>query len=626
MNEGSGGAHWSQRSVSRRMVLKGGAGLSLALVLPGCGGPASQVLPSSTADRIETAAGLKHDVLLRWGDPLLAGAPALDARAASDGALLDLDPDVAAGQFGYNCDAIHFFALDDTNGRGIVCVNHEYTCEELFLPGLEKFETMPADAMARFMRSNPRVARLTQLMHGVSITLIERQPDGRWLHEPGSAFARRITGITPCTMAGPAGGHPLLRTAADPTGTIVLGTLANCAGGQTPWGTYLTAEENVDDFFGNPGGGAIADSAVREAHRRMPPRTTSYHGWEFVEARYDVAQVPTEMLRFGWIVEIDPFDATAVPRKRTALGRFKHENASTALTRDGRVAVYMGDDEKFEYVYKFISSGRFDADDRTANRDLLDDGTLHVARFDADGTGRWLPLLHGEGPLTSANGFHGAADVVIKARAAADLLGATPMDRPEDIAIDATSGRAYLALTKNPERKASSRREVHSGREIDAGVDAANPRGPNPYGHVIELLEEGGDTAARRFKWKIFLAGGEARDEVNLGCPDNLALDRTGRLWIVTDGKQPDGSNNGCFVVPTGGPERGQARRVMNAPRGAEICGCEFVPDETALLLSIQHPGEDGTLAAPRSTWPDGPGHVPRPSVVVLRREDGGKL
>jgi len=618
-----------QRGISRRTILKGGAALSLALAMPACGrNPSTAIggLPASVSDRIETVPGLVHDVVLRWGDALFADAPSLNMRAVRDGSLSDLDPEFAAGQFGYNCDAIHFFPLEDVPDRGIICVNHEYTCEELFLPGLGVFERLLPGAMARYVRRHPQVARLTQLMHGISVAVIVRGPQGRWEHEVGSPYARRITGVTPCELTGPARGHALLRTAADGTGTRVLGTLSNCAGGQTPWGTFLSAEENVDDYFGNPDGKPFEDGALREAHRRMPPRSTSKHGWEFVEARFDVGQAPTELLRFGWIVEVDPYDPLSIPKKRTALGRFKHENATTVPTRDGRIAVYMGDDEKFEYVYKFVSAERLDPEDRAANRNLLDHGTLHVARFDADGSGCWLALSHGEGPLTAANGFESAADVVIRARAAADLLGATPMDRPEDIAVDPATGRVYVALTKNPERKAVSRREVHAGRDLDAGPDAANPRGPNTYGHVIEVLEEGGDTAASRFRWGIFVSGGEAAAEAGLGGPDNLALGHGGNLWIVTDGTQPDGSNNGCFRVPTSGPERGQVRRVMSAPRGAEVCGCEFTPDGTTLLLSIQHPGKGGSLDAPVSDWPDGLGHVSRPAVIALRREDGGIL
>jgi hypothetical protein len=529
-----------------------------------------------------------------------------------------MSPKVAARQFGYNNDAVHYFPLDAGGSSGIVCVNHEFTNEELFLSGLERIEKADPKQIADYVRRHPQIVPLTQAMHGVSVTVIERDREDRWRHVPGSRVARRVTGQTPCLMTGPARGHPLLRTSADPSGTTVLGTLNNCAGGQTPWGTFLTAEENVDHYFGD---GAVVESldpALREAHRRLPPRRASIHGWEFVEPRFDLGREPRELLRFGWIVEIDPQDPRSPPRKRTALGRFKHECAATALTRDGRLAVYSGDDDRFEYLYKFITRDRVHPRDRAANRDLLDQGTLFVARFDADGSGRWLPLVHGQGPLTDKHGFTSQADVVIRARAAADLLGATPMDRPEDVAPDGATGRVYVALTGNEHRRPTSTSGRYNGREIDLGPDAVNPVGPNTFGHVVEIEEQGADCGAIGFGWRIFVTGGPGHAEGAFGSPDNLDLDADGNLWIVTDGAQPGGLNNGCHVVPTRGPERGRTRQVMSAPLGSEVCGCKFVPDGKTLLLAIQHPGEGGSLAQPRSSWPDGPGHVPRPSLVAL--------
>jgi secreted PhoX family phosphatase len=610
-----------QRATSRRTILKGGAGLAAVLATPGrmlAAASEARPLPGSTADRVIVADGYSHDVVIRWGDPLFAGAPALDAAAVARGQMHRMSPADAELQFGYNNDAVHFFPLDGSARRGIVCVNHEYTNEELFLPGLVRIETADPRQMAEFVRRHPDVVRLTQAMHGVSVLAIERDRLGRWQHVIGTRHARRITGNTPCDITGPARGHPLLRTGADPAGTRVLGTLNNCAGGQTPWGTFLSAEENVDRYFGNGGAIASADPEVREAHRRLPPRVASMHAWEQVDPRFDLAREPRELLRFGWIVEIDPYDPTATPRKRTALGRCKHECAATALTRDGRLAVYSGDDDRFEYLYKFVTAARVHPTDRAANRDLLDHGVLYVARFDADSGGLWLPLVHGQGPLVAANGFASQADVLIKLRAAADLLGATPMDRPEDVAPDAATGRVYLALTSNEHRTAEAKPGHFNGRELDLGPNAANPRGPNPYGHVVEIEEEGGDCGAESFRWAIFLDGGETAAPSPFGSPDNLTLDRAGNLWIVTDGSQPGGFNNGCYVVPTRGPERGRIRQVMSAPRGSEVCGCSFTTDESTLLLCIQHPGEGGSLADPISQWPDGPSHVPRPSLVAL--------
>ena len=611
--------------LTRRAMIKGGAALGLALAFPAALRAESR-LSGHRADGVLTAAGYDHDVILRWGDPLFPDTPALDPVAAAKGSLLQAPPGLVARWFGYNCDAVHFFALDGSHDRGIVCVNHEFTSEELFLPDLPPAGQLQAAELRAYIGRYPNVVPLAQAMHGVGIAVVARDRRGRWHHAMDPRYARRITASTPCAIDGPARGHALLRTPADPAGTTVLGTIANCAGGQTPWGTFLTAEENVQDYFG--GGEALRDAgpAVGEAHRRLPPRNASAYGWEHVDPRFDLARSPTEMLRFGWIVEIDPYDPTSVPRKRTALGRCQHECAATATTKDGRLAVYSGDDSRFEYVYKFVTRDKVHPADRAANRDLLDHGTLYVARFDTDGTGEWLPLVFGTGPLTQANGFTSQGDVVVHVRAAADLLGATPMDRPEDIAPDAESGRVYVALTNNVDRRANSAPGAWSGRELDLGPNAANPRGPNPYGHVIELLEDGGDTGATRFSWQIFLAGGAGASGDSLGSPDNLDLGRNGDLWIVTDGDQPDGGNDGCFVVPVKGPDAGRARQVMSAPVGAEVCGCAFVPDGSALLLTIQHPGEGGTLARPLSHWPGRPGEVPRPSLIALRREDGKTL
>ncbi len=367
---------------------------------------------------------------------------------------------------------------------------------------------------------------------------------------------------------------------------------------------------------------------------------------------------PREALRFGWIVEIDPLDPTAPPRKRTALGRFSHEGANTILTRDGRVAAYMGDDDKFEYVYKFVTRGRFDAANRAANRDLLDDGTLYVARFDADGRGEWLPLVYDpNGPLNAAAGFASQADVVIKVRAAADILGATPMDRPEDVEPSPVTGRVYIALTKNGDRTGARARDFYTNREIDLGPDAANPRPKNDFGHIVELIEQADDAGATRFTWQVFLLagnpqgggtlltryedvvrGGLAREDTwyagqsnaqqlsPIACPDNLGFDPEGRLWIVTDKDDYSVGNNGCYVVPTAGAERGLLRQIASAPVGAEVCGCEFTPDGRTLFLSIQHPGEGGSIDAPASHWPDGGSLPARSAVVALEREDGAPL
>jgi secreted PhoX family phosphatase len=618
-------------------------------------------IAGSRADDVRVAGNHTSQVVIRWGDPLLPGARPVGTSGLAAGALFA--PGSAAAQerqFGYNCDAIAFYPLDRDGRSGILCVNNEYTNDELMFPGRIGLGREGADRLARWSRRNPEAAQVAIAAHGVSLLEV-RLDSGEWRPQAGSPHARRISGSSPVGITGPARGHDLLRTHADPRGTTVLGTLANCAGGRTPWGTYLTAEENLDDYFGGYRSYCSSDTAdarVVAAHRRLPLLELSHHGWEHTVARFDVRREPREALRFGWIVEIDPYDPGAPVRKRTALGRFSHEGASCALARDGRVAVYSGDDDKFEYLYKFVSRDPCDPRRREANRDLLDHGTLYVARFDADGSGEWLALVHGQGPLVESSGFADQGELLIKARAAADLVGATPMDRPEDVEAGAGDGRVFVAFTKNDDRTPGSSRRSADGRVVDFGVDAANPRPANQFGHILEILEHDGDVAARRFRWNVFLLAGDPQapgsrllvdsadlvpgrlaaadtyyagrpsgeDLAPIGCPDNLALDPDGNLWIVTDGAQPRGDNNGGFAVPIAGPERGLLRQFMSAPRGAEVCGCEFTPDGETLFMSIQHPGEGGTLESPVSDWPDGRNAPPRPSVIAIRRSGGGRV
>jgi len=603
-------------------------------------------------DGILLSPGLRHDVLIGAGDPLFkddAGLTAQDLRS-----LTWLDGQAATKQekrFGTNNDALAFFASPQKRSSGVLCVNHEYVVPELSFANFSKDR-------AAWIQAHPEAVAWMQAAHGVSVLDLERGVRG-WRVVRSGTYTRRITANTPMQITGPARGDTLMRTDADPSGTTVLGTFANCAGGKTPWGTYLTAEENIQDYFGGARSWAesSADDSTKLAYRRWPLRERSAYGWDSIDPRFDIRREPREALRHGWIVEIDPLDPSSTPKKRTALGRFCHEGANTILTADGRVAAYMGDDAKFEYVYKFVTRDRFNSKDRAANRDLLDHGTLYVARFDADSRGEWLPLVHDEnGPLNGRNGFRSQAEVVIKCRAAADLLGATPMDRPEDVEPSPVTGRVYMALTKNGDREV--RRGDFLGREIDLGPNFANPRPKNDFGHIVELVEDNDDAASVRFSWNVFLLAGDprnttakfltkaedilpdqlTRDDVFYGgytdrsqvspiaCPDNLGFDPTGRLWVVTDADEELIGNNGCFVVPTSGPDRGLLKQVMSAPIGSEVCGCEFTPDGTTLFLSIQHPGEGGTVEKPVSHWPDGQGLPARSAVIAVSRDDGSPL
>jgi secreted PhoX family phosphatase len=583
--------------------------------------------PVATALGVESrvAAGHRADVLIGFGDPLLPGS-----QPAKPG---DLDAAAAATQFGYGNDYTIFLPLpfgSSSSERGLLGVNHEKTEPILMWPGGVDRKRLDARQVGVEMASL-----------GHSVLEIARGEDGRFAVVPDSRYARRTTAATPIEITGPAAGDERMKTKADPSGTLVLGTFADCAGGVTPWGTVLLAEENFHEFF--VGDFHRGEHAGDRRRLGFDLEDETAYAWGFHHARFDVDQEPREPFRFGWIVELDPYDVHARPKKRTALGRFKHEGATVALDDDGRVVVYTGDDDRFEYLYKFVSHGRYDADDRSRNRELLDSGTLSVARFDEDGTGRWMPLVFGTNGLTPANGFHSQADVLLETRRAADLLGATPLDRPEDVEANPLTGNVYVALTNNGKRKASQ-------------VDAANPRAPNPHGHIVELVPPrgrngGASHAALDFRFEILLLAGDPSDPTHraryhaavgdgswLSCPDNLTFDRHGRMWIATDqgdSQQQNGIADGLFACDVEGESRGLTRPFYACPIGAEMCGPSFTPDGRTLFVAVQHPGDGdhpdrdapSTYEDPATRWPDfDPSRPPRPAVVQITREDGGEI
>jgi secreted PhoX family phosphatase len=399
----------------------------------------------------------------------------------------------------------------------------------------------------------------------------------------------------------------------------------NCAGGMTPWGTYLMAEEN---FNGNFMGELPEAHPEAENHARYDV-PSAWYVWGRHVPRFDVGHEPHEPNRFGWVVEVDLDDPESPPKKRTALGRFKHEGAESVLAPDGRVVIYMGDDQRFDYIYKFVSRRAWDPQDPASGRDLLDDGVLYVARFEADGTVQWLPLVHGQGPLTAANGFVSQADVLISTRLAADALGATPMDRPEDVEADPASGSVWVMLTNNHLR-------------TEERLNAANPRARNLFGHIIQIVEPDGDFAATRSRWEFLVRCGDPDDPAHgavwnpatsregwFGSPDNCAVDPAGRLWVATDGNEATGANDGLWALETTGPLRGTGRAFFRAPVGAEVCGPRFTPGGDTLFLSVQHPGDGSgrTFNNPATRWPDfEDGRPPRPAVLAIRRDDGGPV
>ena len=574
-------------------------------------------------DTHHVSPGHRAEILIRWGDGVTPGAPGFSPDRQSLAAQLQ--------QFGYNNDFVGYIPLpygSDNSDHGLLCVNHEYTNARMMFP-----------ASHGQGRPDPRaITKIEMACNGGSVIEVRRDA-GSWHQVKDSPFARRINAYdTLMRIAGPAAGHIRMRTSADHDGTRVIGTLNNCAGGITPWGTYLMAEENFNKYFL----GQLEKGHPEHGNFRRYGVPGGSFAWGRHQARFDIRREPREANRFGWIVEVDPFDPASTPVKRTALGRFKHEGAECIVNHDGRLVIYSGDDQAFEFLYRFVSRDRVQADDRETNRDLLDHGTLYAARFREDGTMHWLPLVYGQAGLDRNNGFHSQADVVIEARRAASILGATPMDRPEDVEPNPVNGNVYVMLTRNPARSRNR-------------LDAVNPRAGNRWGQIIEISPDGKDHAAETARWDLLLQAGDPdqprvaaewnpRTSRNgwFSCPDNCAIDPDGRLWVSTDQggdwKTASGTADGLWAVQTGRPGRGTGRMFFRVPVGAELCGPRFTPDGRTLFLSVQHPGVSGTRDFPgferRSTfddpatrWPDfDPQMPPRPSVVVITRDDGGKI
>ena len=567
------------------------------------------------------AEGYDAKILMRWGDAVLPNAPSFDP--------LNQSAQSQAQQFGYNNDFIGYIPMPGASSparHGLLVVNHEYTNEELMFAGIGIQKTKEA----AFAKMTKELVDVEIAAHGGSVLEIKRDPD--WQVVSSSKYARRITGDTLIDMSGPVAGHDRVRTKEDPSGRTVKGMLNNCAGGVTPWGTWLTCEENFSYYFR---GATDAHPDVAKLKRYGIPG--NMYAWGKFYDRFDVSKEPYEANRFGWVVEIDPFDPSSRPKKRTALGRTKHEGAAGIIAKDGRYVVYLGDDERFDYVYKFVTKNRVDQSNRAANMDLLDEGVLYVARYKADGTGEWLPIVFGQGPLTAEKGFASQADILIDTRLAADALGATKMDRPEDVEADPLTNKVYVALTNNNRRNAEQ-------------VDAANPRAENRFGHIIEMVPENGDHTATAFRWDILLKAGnhtvastaaqfhpQTTNNGWFGMPDNVAIDSRGGLWVATDGNSPSKTAraDGIWAVETEGELRGLSKHFYRVPAGAEMCGPCFTPDDETLFVAVQHPGETeedfkgapSTFDQPITRWPDFKETMPpRPSIVAITKLGGGKI
>jgi secreted PhoX family phosphatase len=563
-------------------------------------------IPTATDGAVHVPEGYSWSRLISWGDPLFAEADG-DFTHETGGSAGMSDK-----VFGENTDGMELFVIGD---RQVITVNHEYTNNKVNLPKTH------ADGKA----GDADGVRKLQNLQGVSVMEV-REGENRWEVVKNSPFNRRITHNTPMRIAGPAAGHELMKTAADPTGTESLGTFNNCGSGKTPWGTYLTCEENFNGYFGATGE-MPTDEKIAAGYQRYGIAAEGRYGYEKFDARFDVSENPNEPHRAGWIVEIDPADPSSTPMKRTALGRFKHENAACVLAPDGRVVVYMGDDERGEFLYKWVSRDVYVPGGDTST--LLDEGKLYVAKFNEDETGTWLALT------PEATGMS-AAEVAIFTRTAASNVGATTMDRPEWVAVNPTAIEAYCCLTNNSRRGTTNDDgSIRTNAGGDAmTVNAVNPRETNGYGQIVRWRPAGENHASSIFEWDLYVMAGNpsvhtegpyaGSSNVNAGnmfnSPDGMIMDSTGLLWIQTDG---DDSNEGDFAgqgnnqMLVGDPVTGEIQRFLTGPLGCEVTGLCWSADRRTMFVGIQHPD---------APFPDGEGKLPRSSIIAIKRDDNALL
>ncbi|GAB2888126.1 PhoX family phosphatase [Microbulbifer echini] len=637
----------SPKNPGRRQLLKtlGGATAvgAASTLIPGCDAKQKATAVNLSFREIPHSLDFEHhlpqeysaDILLRWGDPIDDNTAEFRPQALTAQSQLH--------RFGYNNDFIAFMPLaadipaergdlhyrSNNSTRGLLCVNHEYTQPHLMFPGYNNKYSATRGVSAEHVA-------IEQAACGHSVVEIARGDKG-WQVILDSPYNRRITLTTAMQIRGPAAGDKRLQTAADPSGTRVLGTIGNCAGGKTPWGTVLIAEEGFGGAFqGAPDD--IEDPREARNHRDfgISPHNRNLGDYD---RRFDIQHEPNEPNRFGWMVEYDPYDPQSVPRKLTSLGRFEHEGFTLVCKPGQAVVAYGGDDDEHQFVYRYVSKDIYKPDDTAHNRQLLTEGTLYAARFGEDGSGQWLPLIVGQGPLIRENGFRSQADVLIDARRAAALMGATPMDRPEDVETNPHNDCTYVMLTKNKKR----------GKDA---VDAANPRPRNTAGHVLEIVPPGStgkrDHTSNHFRWQQFLLGGNPNAEnpaergaygqqshYNISShgwfanPDNVAFDPRGNMWVATDGCERFGFHDGLWAMATEGPLRAAPKHFFGCPQGAEVCGPEFTPDGKTLFVAVQHPAEarNSTFSSPLHRWPDNdPNLPPRPSVLAIYRDDGGEV
>ena len=554
---------------------------------------AFEMVKANALDTVTVPKGYNWQVLASWGEPLFSNAPAFDPATGGTGASQEM-------AFGDHNDGM---ALFTHNGRQILCVNNEYTNATTLHANRADGKPINADDV-----------RKNKAAHGVSVVEIARK-DGKWGIVKDSEFNRRITADTEMDITGPARGHDLMKTKADPKGVVAKGTWNNCGNGQTPWGTYLTCEENFNGYFSSSNKNLALTPQMKRYGISHDDRG---YNWALADARFDLSKDPQEPNRFGYIVEIDPLNPTARPKKRTALGRFKHENAEVEVAANGHVVVYLGDDERGEFLYRFVSKNKYVVGGD--NTDLLEEGTLYVAKFNENNTGHWIALTPEATGMT-------APEIAIYTREAASKVGATTMDRPEWVASNPNKAEVYCALTNNKNR----------GVKPNAGGDETPAVGPNPrvknnYGQIVRWQPANQDHTAEKFSWDLFVLAGNPAvyDDAYAGSknvnkdnmfnsPDGLKFDKKGMLWIQTDGNysnEKDFAGQGNNQMLVADPETGEIKRFLVGPKECEITGAAWSADRTTMFVSIQHPGEKGD-----SVWPNG--GVPRSSVIAVSRDDG---
>ena len=523
------------------------------------------------------------DVLIPWREKLDGSGTSFPYGLTSD---------EQAASIGIGHDGMWYFGDDK---RGMLAINHE-------------FGTTP-HVIGKPAPTTLEDVRVMQHAHGVSVVRIRRRKD-RWQVE-GDKRNRRIHVNTPVAFSGPAAASPLLQ---NPAGNPTLGTLNNCANGYTPWGTYLTCEENFNGYFGRRSGG----TNTRELDRYGFSAGGFGYAWHVFDDRFDLSNPAyvNEPNRFGWVVEIDPERPDSAPVKRTALGRVKHEGSTFVEGRGGRAVVYSGDDERFDYIYRYVSNDNWKSM-RARGISPLDEGTLYVAKFADDGTGAWLELSPAN-PLLADKAIDW---ILVNTRLAADIVGATRMDRPEWIAVGA-NGEMYCTLTNNTQRGSVGTIPGTVPPEPRPGANAANPLAPNPDGHIIRWTDADRHTGTT-FVWDIFLISRDVVDAEGqmYGSPDGLWADRDGRIFIQTDGAQPGGVNDQMLVAD---PSTGAVKRLFTGVKGCEVTGVAVTPDRRTMFVNLQHPG-DGNPALTNFPEPfvGAAGAVPRDATIVITRKDG---